>query len=121
LKGEVLSTVKAQLEQLSASSEVVISYNPSSSSSAGLSLSGQLEQLPSSIRNFVADKMRGAAAMALGAQAKSVFRKMNLKDLSQGFTKDCSSDLAVVLFSEEMAHAPNVVHGMSLDPEKKDQ
>jgi hypothetical protein len=64
--------------------------------------------------------MTSAAAMAL-AQAKSIFWKMNLKAVSQGFAKDCLDELAVNLYSKAMAHAPNIVQGMSLDPEKKDQ
>jgi multidrug efflux pump subunit AcrA (membrane-fusion protein) len=64
-KGEEVTALKTQLEQLSAAAEVAVNYLPSSLSSAELSLSNRLEQLPSRIREFVADKMNGVASMAL--------------------------------------------------------
>jgi hypothetical protein len=118
-KEEELSMVKSQLECLGTAAEKAVGYLPSSSSTTELDLPNQLEQLPDRIRDFAADKMKNGAAVAL-AQAKSVFRKMNLQDVSQGFAKDCCSDLAFDLYSEALAHAPNVVQGLSLDPKKRD-
>jgi hypothetical protein len=89
--------LKTQLEQLSVAAEVAVNYLPSSSSSAGLCLPSQLEQLPGHIQDFVADKM-------------------DLKAVSLGFTKGCSDDLAVDLYAEAMAHALNVTMGLGVDP-----
>jgi hypothetical protein len=119
-KGEETIVLKTQLELLSAAAQVAVDFLPSSSSATEQSLPSQLEQLPCRIRGFVADKMRSAAAMAL-AQAKSVFKKMDLKSVSLGFAKDCSDDLVIDLFAEAMAHAPNIVQGMNLDPEKENK
>jgi hypothetical protein len=105
LKDDELKDLRTRHEQLTAAAQVATSNLTSSAEDQ--SLPCLIEQMSLQIREHTLGKMSTAAAVAQ-AQAKLVFRQMNLLAMSSVFTKDYSDNKAIDLYAEAKERAPNV-------------